>query len=180
MKNDVIIKKLITRICEKDLKAQEEFFELLYKKLYQIAVSVLHNKLLAEDAVAELFINITKICSKCCKKKDPLNYILKSQKNISIDILRKEKHITLIPIEYVEATLFYQETRYEDSLFMFFLDKKLNELEKSIVIYKIYDCYSFREIASMLKLSLGKVQRIYKAALKKLEKFYEKPIQKDF
>ena len=70
--------------------------------------------------------------------------------------------------------IFFIDVDFFENLFTYDLDDtmlvldKLDPTERSIIIYKVFYEYSFRDIAKMLNMSLGNVHRIYNLAINKL------------
>lgn len=50
-----ILNALIIQISEGNVRAVNDFYRLSYKELYRVAIGLLKNRDLAEDAVAQIF-----------------------------------------------------------------------------------------------------------------------------
>ena len=96
-------------------------------------------------------------------------WLIKITISCAIDCLRKNKKVVQLKPEYEEII----SSDVEDiplSLSLHQLLDELNENEKSIVILKFYEGYSFKEIAELLNIPLGTSKSILYRALDKLRK----------
>lgn len=169
MIDEQTLNNLIIRICNQDLRAQADLFELSYKYFYQVAVSILRNKQDAEDVVGIFFENIYVIADRCAKSNNKLSYLRASIVNISKNLIRENQKYAVNDIENIGSCDYDSRIDF-DSDFMKLLDSKLTEQEKIVVINMIYYDYTYREMAKAIGASVGKVQRIKYSALNKIKK----------
>lgn len=145
---------------------KDQYFLSFYDKFVKYVYSKVRNRIFnhedALDIVSEIFLVIYQKLGEIETEELLFNYML-----TVIDRMTKRKSIKLE--KYIPSS-----TEYFENLFVYDLDDtmiildKLNDLERSIVVYKIFYDYPFRDIAKMLNMSLGNVHRIYNIAIEKL------------
>lgn len=169
MIDEQMLNNLIARICDQDIRAQADLFELTYKYFYQIAISILRNKEDAEDVVSIFFENIYTISDKCNKSKHKIGYLRASVINIAKNIIRTNKRYCY---KNIDCPIDNDVNRKIDfkSDFMNLLDNNLTEQERQVIIHMIYYDYTYREMAKITGSSVGKVQRIKYSAINKIKK----------
>ena len=90
---------------EKERNLVTELYTKYEQKMYRVAMSILHNKHSAEDAVHEAFLRIINKLSELTfdndKKTEALVVII--VKRISLNMLKKEKHTEINEILYETA-----------------------------------------------------------------------------
>jgi len=130
--------------------------------MYKIACRILKDQHLAQDAVQEAFINISKNLDKIvktdCNKIRALFVII--VRNASIDIYRQREKQTGVSYEEIEETLSEQGPSVEEILVssetFAKLAKKMKELHPSyadILSLKYFYNYKDEEISQMLNIT---------------------------
>lgn len=128
------------------------------------------NKDDALDVVQEVAYRSFKKIDTLKKPEYFKTWLIKIAISCAIDCLRKNKKVVQLKPEYEE---FISSSDVEDislSLSLNQIVNELNEDEKSIVILKYYEGYSFKEIAELLNMPLGTSKSILYRALEKLRK----------
>ncbi|MBE6905533.1 MAG: sigma-70 family RNA polymerase sigma factor [Ruminococcaceae bacterium] len=160
---------------------QKSKFERLYytykSLMFYIAKNILADDFLAEDAVHEAFLRILKNLDKidkvnCHKTK---GFIVIVTENISIDLYRKNKRTSTIPLE---------ETEYSPSYPCFDLELLENNIEKaiyalpenyaSVLKMKYLLDFDYPEIAGILNISEENVRQRIVRGKKKLAELLAK------
>lgn len=130
--------------------------------MYKIAYRILKDQHLAQDAVQEAFINISKNFDKIiktdCNKIRALFVII--VRNVSIDIYRQREKQTGVSYEEIEETLSEQGPSVEEILVssetFTNLAKRMKELHPSyadILSLKYFYNYKDEEISQMLNIT---------------------------
>lgn len=127
------------------------------------------NKEDALDIVQEVAYRSFKKIDTLKKPEYFKTWLIKISISCAIDCLRKNNKVVQIRPEHEELIDPYVEI-IPLSLSLDQLLGELNEDEKSIVILKFYEDYSFKEIAEMLNIPLGTSKSILYRALNKLRK----------
>ena len=99
-------------------------------------------------------------------------WITKIAITCSVDLVRKNKKVIQLKPEYEEFIGSEDEDASLSITLQDLLDQ-LNEDEKSIVILKFYQGYSFNEISDALDIPLGTAKSILYRALHKLRKNFK-------
>lgn len=127
------------------------------------------NKDDALDIVQEVAYRSFKKIDTLKKPEYFKTWLIKISISCAIDCLRKNNKVVQLRPEHEELIDPYVEI-IPLSLTLDQLLDELNEDEKSIVILKFYEDYSFKEIAEMLNIPLGTSKSILYRALDKLRK----------
>ena len=163
---------------EKDRMA--EIYEKYKLKFLKIALNITHNQALAEDAVHNTFVAIIKQKEKYFNLygSDFLYSTVIIVRNKCIDLLRKEKQYSNIPMEELEIYIGSEDFSVEDHIVLSseyeallrYLER-IDEISSQILIMKYEQGFSYKEIGERLNMTSSHVQtRIYRAKekLKKL------------
>ncbi len=91
-------------VDEEDQSKFEEIYYAYSKQMFFLANSILNNKMDAEDAVHEVFLNIAVKHMKTVKnipsEDDLRNYILKATKNTALNILKKKSKTVSLDTDF--------------------------------------------------------------------------------
>lgn len=158
-----------------DQKAFKQFYYLLFLKLYQFSYSYVRSKEPAEEIVNDVFLSIW-------EKRNVLNtinnievYLFVSVKNASLNFLRKKNLPVPVDAEELHVDHIKLTANPETSL----MNRELSaQLQKAIdqlpprckLIFKMVkeDGLSYKEVASILEVSVKTVDSQLCLALKKL------------
>ena len=139
-----------------------EEFEILYHKynriMYKVAMDILHNHELAEDALSTAFLNISKSFSDISSFPSAKikNYCVIVIRNAATDILRKEKRfITDHEAEYTEIADVENIETISDYNLLKKAIASLSEKEQEILYLRCVMNMSFREIGNILNIKEG-------------------------
>ncbi|MGE8081461.1 RNA polymerase sigma factor [Peribacillus loiseleuriae] len=163
----------IIRLVKKAQKGDDKAFLKLFQKyeedIYRMAYVYVKNKDDALDVVQEVAYRSFKKIDTLKKPQYFKTWLIKITISCAIDCLRQNRKVVQLKTEYEELI----GSDVEDiplSLSLHQLLDELNEDEKSIVILKFYEGYSFKEIAELLNIPLGTSKSILYRALGKLRK----------
>lgn len=151
-------------------------FEKIYhgtkRSVYGIVFSILKDHDLTNDAMQEVYM---KILVKIDQYKIGANFnswVTQIAKNHAIDIYRKNKKNVHIDDEILDEVISDNtETPSEVSEVTMMLDI-LDESEREIVVLKVLDELTHREISKIVNKPLGTVLWIYQKAMTKLKNYY--------
>ena len=139
-----------------------EGFEILYHKynriMYKVAMDILHNHELAEDALSTAFLNISKNFSDISSFPSAKikNYCVIVIRNAATDILRKEKRfITDYEAEYTEIADVENIETISDYNLLKKAIASLSEKDQEILYLRCVMNMSFREIGNILNIKEG-------------------------
>lgn len=167
------MKQLLKKAQRGDVKALEELFFMHEASLYRIAFLYVKNEEDALDVMQEVAYRTFKNIKLLKNVEYFKTWITKITMNCAIDHIRKNGTTISLQSEWLENTEQISETQEKEIILKATVEDLMNVLEveeKSVVLLKYYEEYSFREISELLKLPLGTVKTILYRALKKLRK----------
>ncbi len=168
-------------LLEKIKKGDEEAFEILIKRYYNmvycICLKKLSNKDIAKEATQEVFIKVWKSINTCIDPTYFISWLLTITKNHCIDILRKEKNrkereISIETYENTEniAIDTSAHQNINNNLKIEYINlfvKQLPEPQR-VVFQKRMEGWSVQEIADELNCPLGTVLSRFSLAKRKI------------
>jgi RNA polymerase sigma-19 factor, ECF subfamily len=169
---------LLQKIQEHDdQKSFKQLYQLLFFRLYQFAYSYLDSKESAEEVVNDVFLCLWQ------KRKtlDTINninvYLYVAVKNASLNWLRKNKKIFTVSIDELAADHLHLVPNPELMLISRELQSSIRQAIEQLpprckIIFKLIkeDGLTYKEVASILEVSVKTVDTQLYLALKKLSK----------
>ena len=152
----------------------EKCYELYEQKMYRVALSVLHDETLAEDAVQDAFLQLIrhKVFFKDAGSDDCKRYIITVIRNASINIYNKRNSENKIlsfsdDLESICDNRIIEEDKTEDrepclTPLMSSLPKKYYD----VVYYLVVKDYTVAETAGLLNITEANVRKRYERARK--------------
>ncbi len=174
--------KLIKLANNGDVSAFENLILPHEKKVYNIALGICKNEQDAYDISQEVFLKVYKNLSSFSYNSTFSTWLYRIVKNTAIDYLRKENRIRqnqsseeLSP-ELVdsEKTALEKIVEEEDASFLRHYLDKLDETDRSILIFREVEGQTYEELSKVFDVKIGTVKsRIFRAK-KKLRELIEK------
>ncbi|MFB6801505.1 sigma-70 family RNA polymerase sigma factor [Peribacillus butanolivorans] len=168
----MIIIKLVKKAQKGDDKAFLKLFQQYEEGIYRMAYVYVKNESDALDVVQEVAYRSFKKIETLKNPEYFKTWLIKIAITCSIDLVRKNKNVVQLKPEYDECFSFEDEDIPLSITLQELLDQ-LNEDEKSIVILKFYEGYSFKEIADLLNMPIGSAKSVLYRALGKLRKQFK-------
>lgn len=171
----IVLKELWDKITvDSDAKAFEKLFFVLNTKLIKFSELYVQQKEVAEEIVADVFVNLWSSRQALLHINNPETYIFIAVKNRSLNHLRKNMGVDLINhddilIELV-ATGNPEEEMEKKELF-FQLDQAIDSLPQQCkIIFQLVkeEGMKYKEVSEILNISHKTVQTQVVRALKKL------------
>jgi RNA polymerase sigma-70 factor (family 1) len=169
------IPELQKRIYGGDAQAFKELYDCFCTPLLQLALAIVHNREMAEEIVADVFIAVWKKKEGLYQASNLKWYLYAATRNIALNYLRKYAHKKTLQLD--EACLLEYEVNPEVQLIsnemMQHINKAINELPPQCrLIFKLVkeDGLKYREVAILLNISIKTVENQVGIALKKLTK----------
>lgn len=162
---------------EDDKKSFEDLFNQNKSKAFAIALKILKNRALAEDACSDAFFSI----AKCFQKINKLEahkldyYIVITVRNAALNLLKKEsKHIKNVPLN--EELLGISDDSLSNKDYDNIVDciKQLSYIDQEILYLRINLGLDYREISQVLHISNAAARQRFKHAKDSLAKLLEK------
>ena len=155
----------------KQISFIEKCYELYEQKMFRVALSVLHDEPLAEDAVQDAFLQLIKheVHFDNAGSDDCKRYIITVIKNASINIYNKRKNenkVVSYP-EDLEAVCDSSSIETGDTL-MNSLPRKYYDVVECLVVRD----YSVAETAERLNITEANVRKRYERAKKMMREAY--------
>ncbi|MGD9346637.1 MAG: RNA polymerase sigma factor [Candidatus Aminicenantes bacterium] len=167
---------LIERIKEGDREAFMEITRIYQKKVYLLAYSYLRNNEDALDIVQETFLRLYQKVDMFRADKNFQTWLLQIAKNLCIDYYRKNysrsrDHQRDTDIEKVNVTDQSEKNAHSYSdlqrVFAGCLER-LTDRQRLIFVMKHYNNLEYKEIAQILRISVGTVKSLHFKAVQNL------------
>lgn len=166
-----------------DVEDDRRKFVVLYEKyrclMMTVAISILKDNYLAEDAVHEAFIKVAKNIDKFgdVDRIETKRYLISIVKSTAIDIYRKrnrqqENEIIYEPEKFENKKIAYLETEEENSILQVIYD--LPEKYREIIILRYSTGLEYAEIANILGITEETVRQRISRGKKKMERALKK------
>jgi RNA polymerase sigma-70 factor (ECF subfamily) len=167
---------LVERIKEGDREAFMEITRLYQKKVYLLAYSYLRNNEDALDIVQETFLRLYLKVNMFHTEKNFQTWLLQIAKNLCIDYYRKnysrnkdhksEKNVEEIsvPAQKDKNSQSFSDIKRVFSECL----EKLSEKQRMIFVMKHYNNLEYKEIAQILRISVGTVKSLHFKAVQNL------------
>lgn len=170
------MQQLILRIqTEDDQQAFRKLYQLLFIKLYQFALSYLKKKESAEEVVNDVFLRLWEKRHTLSDIKNINVYLYVAVKNASLNHLRQSRRSAPLTLDDLEMKHIRLRINPEVGLVTKELRLKVQEAIEKLptrckLIFKLVkeDGLSYKEVASILDISVKTVDTQLYLALKKL------------
>lgn len=169
------IPELLNRIYSGDTQAFKELYDHYCTPLMQLALNIVHNREMAEEVVADVFIAVWRKKESLLQVSNLKWYLYAATRNIALNYLRKYAHKKTLHLD--EAHLLEYEITPEAQLINNEMRRHINMAISELppqcrLIFKLVkeDGLKYREIAELLNISIKTVENQVGIALKKLTK----------
>ena len=171
-------KQLIEALKNKDNKAFEQIYYETNKLVFSIIASIIKDDDTIADLMQETYIKMVRNINQYDSNKSFKTWLGTIARNTAIDFYRKNQHIVQVDITDEEGMV-YQAKEIDLDLehYAFELLEILSEDERIIVLLRVIDELSFKEIANIVDRPLGTVLWSYQNSMNKLSKEYKKAVR---
>jgi RNA polymerase sigma-70 factor (ECF subfamily) len=168
---------LVERIKEGNREAFMEITRIYQKKVYLLAYSYLRNNEDALDIVQETFLRLYQKVDMFRSEKNFQTWLLQIAKNLCIDYYRKhysrnKNYRSDKDVEEISVPAHGDRNSYSFSdtqrVFADCLDQ-LTEKQRLIFVMKHYNNHEYKEIAQILRISVGTVKSLHFKAVHNLK-----------
>jgi RNA polymerase sigma-70 factor (family 1) len=163
------------QLAENNQAALKQLYNDFGERLLHFAFAIIHNREQAEEIVADVFIQVWQKRVRIATIENLTWYLYITTKNISLNYLRKEQKQKTILIDTVTLPYYTIEPTAVDHLvtteLLQSITKAINDLPpKCRLIFKLIkeDGLQYKEVASLLNLSIKTVENQMGIALKKI------------
>jgi RNA polymerase sigma-70 factor (ECF subfamily) len=162
----------ISQITYGDVPALDLLYRKFKEPVFILALSILRDYGLAEDAMQETFLKIRENAVSYRGEASPKSWILAITRNLSVNMLRQRGHEEYSP-EPLDDVSEKIERDIEGTMEFNKILDQLEEPDRSIVTYRVFLGFRHKEIAEVLGMSAPNVRMRFSNALKKLKKYFE-------
>ena len=161
--NNEQLKILFAKIRNKDKEAFTTVYNEMKTPVFTVIYRIVNNKEIVEDITQEVFVRLF-VSTPDPSVKNIRAWIFTLARNLAIDSMRKTQTTNIDDIDIIsdDEENFLLKLSLDDAM------QKLSLIERETVVLHLNAGLKFKEIASILSLSLSATYRTYKRALKKL------------
>ncbi|WP_456276878.1 RNA polymerase sigma factor [Bacillus sp. AK128] len=159
--------KLVKKAQQGDDQAFLKLFQQYEEDIYRMAYVYVKNEGDALDVVQEVAYRSFKKIGTLKYPEYFKSWLIRIAITCSIDLVRKNKKVVQLIPEF-EENIGVEDEDVSLSITLQDLMNQLNEEEKSIILLKYYEGYSFKEISDSLEMPLGTTKSVLYRALGKL------------
>jgi len=176
MQDDIL--KLIEKLKNKDNEAFEIIYYQTHKMVFSIIYSIVKDDLDAEDLMQDTYIKMIENINSFKVGRNFKTWLGTIARNLAIDHYRRSQRVLNIDLQEEEQV--YLESTNEN------LDLKAEALElletlssdeQLIVLLRVVDELTFREISEITNRPLGTVIWSYNQSINKLSKLYKEVLK---
>lgn len=179
------IKDLLVAIAyNNDQSAYRSLFIQLHGKLKQFSFSIVRSEEEAEDIVSELFVLIIQRKEQLCQLESPLYYFYTTVRNMSLNLLKKQKRRAGLSMDEWQVQL--NSIYFRPDLLMITEEMVLkikmavNSLpNRCRLIYKLIkeDGLKYKEVAELLDISIKTVEAQMAIAMRRMAQSMQVDLQ---
>lgn len=167
-------KTLIQKLKNKDQAAFETIYYQTHKMVYSIIYAIIKDDLDAEDLMQDTYIKMIENINSFNTSKNFKTWLGTIARNLAIDFYRRNQKTINIDLQADEQVYFEASSTNLD------LEAEATELldeltsdEQLIVLLRVVDELTFREISDITNRPLGTVIWSYNQSISKLSKLYK-------
>ena len=170
---------LIRQIAKGNNEALEKLYNTYKTSVFRVALVILQESFLAEDAVQETFLKIRQNAGTFRYGANEKGWVLAIARNVAIDIYNRRKRELLLerPRDELgknDSMDQSDDISHDGNEGFLQLIQPLNDLDKQIVSLYLIGELKHREIAQILEMNVGTVKKRYERAIKRIAQKMEK------
>ena len=142
----------------------DQFYHLTSKQVFFTLKKYIQDIMLIEDFMQDVYMKFIDKIQDVDSSKNVKSYLTTIARNLAIDYLRKQKHVTLDDIQVFQA---FDASQVEKD-YMWLLEH-LDLTEKEIVYLHVVEDLKFKDIAVIVDKPVGTVLWKYQEARKKMK-----------
>ena len=170
--------RLINQTCDRaivdflrgDRDALAIIYDCMARMILSVSYAITENYQDAEDVLQETMIEITKYAHTYRRGSNAKAWILAMIRHLSIDIVRKRKSIVSNDaLEMVSNPETHSDLSQIEVLDML---KTLDDEKRQIIVLRLYTELPYKEIASIMGISVVAAQKKYQRAIRELKDYF--------
>ncbi len=162
---------LVAAVADGNANCLDGIYAAAGGRMFAVALGILKDRALAEDAVHDSLIKIAKNAHKYKKGTSALAWIMTIVRNTALDEARKRKREVDVDGFYSVASLDYSHEKCESAMNFERALNTLDGVQRKIIYCRYYLDLTVRETAAQLKMSKSAVQRAQEQAENKIKKY---------
>ena len=165
--------QLMTKLSNGNMTVFEEIYSRMRKTVYYIALSILKDRSLAEDAMQSVFLSVLKKSGQYRVGTNAAAWIARIARNESLNL--KKKYRFEDSVDESENLKIFGESNTDDyGLLTDLARQALPEDEFTILLLVAVEGYKRRELAEMLDMPVSTVTWKYNNAVEKMKEVLNK------
>lgn len=182
--NEEIKTLLIAIAYNNDQSAYRTLFIQLHGKLKQFSFSIVRSEEEAEDIVSELFVLIIQRKEQLCQLESPLYYFYTTVRNMSLNLLKKQKRRAGLSMDEWQIQL--NSIYFRPDLLMI-TEEMVSKIKMAInslpnrcrLIFKLIkeDGLKYKEVAELLNISIKTVEAQMAIAMRRMAQSMQVDLQ---
>ncbi len=149
----------------------DQFYHLTSKQVFFTLKKYIQDIMLIEDFMQDVYMKFIDKIQDVDSSKNVKSYLTTIARNLAIDYLRKQKHVTLDDVQVYQA---FDASQVEKD-YMWLLEH-LDLTEKEIVYLHVIEDLKFKDIAVIVDKPVGTVLWKYQEARKKMKELIKDAI----
>ena len=159
--------KIIVELKNNNMDVFDEFYELTKRQVYVSILSIVKNKTISDDIMQETYMRFLNNIHKYKEKTNVVAFIVTIARNLAINEYNKQKKEVFYDFSTYEDT--YIVEKEKDTPLLDIVYDTLSGDELQVFIMHVIDELKHREIAKIMKKSLGTITWLYNKAIKKVK-----------
>ena len=168
---------VLPNVADADGRLLEELYDTYSGPLFRYALMLTCSRDDAEDAVQAVFIRITREWKRLVRVENVKAYLFAAIRNAAFNILRGKRRREAVQVSICAAfQVDHQLADCGDQVESQILCEALDELpvdQREVLMLKIFDEMTFKEIADTVGVSINTVASRYRYGIEKLRKAQE-------
>jgi RNA polymerase sigma-70 factor, ECF subfamily len=162
----MVDKKTIEALKRKSESAFELAYEQTKRGVYAMIYSIVQNHQVSEDIMQDVYMKMMTSLDSYTMGTNFHNWLITIAKHLAIDYYRKQKKTTTMDLaDYDQLNSSPDPTPDQMSKFNMLMEA-LNEDQRQVVLLRIVDDMTFKNIGKTLEKPIGTVLWLYREAMK--------------
>ena len=161
-----LMQEIVKQLKNDNLDMFDEFYDLTKNQVYVTILSVVKNKMTAEDIMQDTYLRFLNNIHKYKENTNVVAFIVTIARNLAINYYNKHKKEEFHDFSLYEDT-YVNET--EDNKLLDLVYQTLEGKELDVFIMHVIDDLKHKEIAKIMKKPLGTITWLYNKAVKKMK-----------
>ena len=171
IQNNRILEHLLLRLAQGETEALTPLYEQTKDALYVYALSLLKNRMDAEDIMHDTYLRIWHSAPRSCSEGCPMAWIYTIARNGCMSLLRQRSHQVALPEgDWLEAFLPEGSVDPDARLLLRECVQQLGGEDREILLLHAVSGLKHREIAELLSLPLSTVLSKYHRCVKRMRR----------